>query len=493
MNINVTSGFILFLLPLALTSNEYVVIKNLGDISFYEKTWTHTNNLNLKEYVENFIVLQNATENLIKICKKTPKDSNCEYFRENLKRDALLAQKDIDKIQLHKRVERGAWLEFGKEALKQLLIGCGVVAATHLIESRRMDELLEKQEKDRKMLTQMMEIGHIRNNLTIALSDRVQELEKNNKDKNNLSELINIARQSLEDHRKETKMYIKIFNNNFRQDYFNINDIDTFETEIANIDSLLRPYAQLPTLNPLELIDLCTLSYTNNITHISIHTKIPILTFNNTYALFEFVPIPIKSQNNVKILNDNAKVFFFNNMKKIRVMLPQILNHCKQLFNHTICDSNLHDTLHDMDECMSSIVLNNKLSSHCKFKRMEKRNYFVQLTPKIVFCFIYEPIQFRINCNEQEKIYNLTKNIEIDFSDQCDLHKVLNELHYDKKTFSTIETTQLHFKPKFSIYDEKLKNWTSNVDFFNQYENTLSKLLNKTNELDNTVINKTLH
>lgn len=148
----------------------------------------------------------------------------------------------------------------------------------------------------------------------------------------------------------------------------------------------------------------------------------------------------------------------------------------------------LHDALDDIDNCMLSVILNeNPLSPQCKFKQMEKRNYFVQLTAHTVYCCIIKPIQFRIDCNGYEQIYNLTKNTEIDFSDYCDYHKVLNELHYDSETFSMAETNNIFFKPNFSIYNEQSNNWTNDVEFYNQYNITLTKLLNKTDEMDDTL------
>lgn len=96
MNIHVVYGILLFSLPLTLTSNQNAIIKNLGDISFFEKTWTHTHDIDLKDYVENAIVLQNATDNLIKICGKTPDDTNCKYFQKNIEKNAAMAQKEIN-------------------------------------------------------------------------------------------------------------------------------------------------------------------------------------------------------------------------------------------------------------------------------------------------------------------------------------------------------------------------------------------------------------
>lgn len=482
----ITNGLILILLPLCLSSSKFAIIKDMGDISFFERMWTHTNHLNLKKYVENSFVLQNATATLIKICDTKPENTNCEYFRRNVEQNALQARNEINEILQHRRVKRYAWLELGKNILIQVLIGCGVIGATYAIESNRMDQLQEQQNKDREMLMNLMEINHIQNNLTTSLLNRVAELEKNTKKKDDLNDLVNIARQSLEEHKKDTEIYMRIFRNNYRQDFFNINDIDAFRLKIKEINSFLWPYASLPNLDPHELLDLSSLTYTNNNTHISIHTRIPILTLKYTYPLHAFIPIPFNINDSVRILEAEANFFFVNNMNETKIMQPNLLDKCKSISNHTICDSNYHDSLDSMNECEHSIILGTKISDQCKFKKLEKRNYFVQLDYNNVYCFIIQPIKFRIACNDWERIHELKKSEEIDSSSQCEFHRVLNEMHYNGNTFSTIETNQISFKPNFSIYDEQTQKWTNDVKF-------LDKLINKTRGADRILHEKKGH
>lgn len=120
----ITNGLILILLPLGLSSNEFAIIKNMGKISFFDKMWTHTNYLNLKKYVENSFVLQNATASLIKICNTKPENTNCEYFRRNMEQNALQVRNEINQILKHKRVRRFAWLELGRSIFNQLWCNC---------------------------------------------------------------------------------------------------------------------------------------------------------------------------------------------------------------------------------------------------------------------------------------------------------------------------------------------------------------------------------
>lgn len=480
-------ALLLLSLPLTMTSDPNVILNKIGDISFFEKTWTLTNDINLRNYVENAIVLQNATDKIIKICNNIPNDINCKYFEENVQRNAIMAKKEIDQIVLHRRRKNRSLAGLGREILKQALIAAGITTVTGLIAANEIDKLREQQLRDRKALVELMEINQIRNNLSFILNDRIQELEKSKQIKDDLNDLINIAKQALDEHNQQTKIYVKIFNNDFKKILFKIIEMEHFQSTIKEIDLLLHPYARLPTINPYQLLEISSISYSNNNTHISIHTKIPILTTNSNSTLYEFVPIPMNKDSTVQILNSYAKVFFTDSNNTTKVMLPLLLNHCKQISDHIICDSVLHETLTEMDQCMSSIVLGGQISSQCKFMRIDKRNYFIQLSNHKIFCFIISPIQFRITCNEQEKIYSLKENIIVDFSDQCDVHKVLNEIQYDTKTSTTMEIDQIRAKPNFSVFNRITNNWTDSIDIYTQYDFTVIRLTNKTNDLSNTL------
>lgn len=270
---------------------------------------------------------------------------------------------------------------------------------------------------------------------------------------------------------------MRIFKNNYRQNFFFINDIRAFEQQLKEINSFLWPIAFLPTLNPHELLDLSSLSYTNNSTYISIHTKIPILSHKYTYPLHAYFPIPFMLNSSVRILKIKPNFYFMDNMNKTQIMMSNTLNGCKTITNHTICNSNVHESLIDMNECEISMIQRKNLSDQCKFTNLETRNYYMQLDPDNIFCFIVTPIKLRITCGYQERIFELKINREINFFSQCEFHKILNETRYNVVTFSSVETNQNSVKPNFSIYDEQTQNWTNDVKF-------LTTLIYKTRGVD---------
>lgn len=484
---------ILYIIPLTLTSNQNAITKDVGKISFFEKTWTHTFDLSLQSYIENAILLQNVTDQLIHICEHIPNDIKCKYFRENVEKSANAAKKDVDLL-LHHRVKRSwaAVFSFGREIVKQALFAVGIIGITEYVHGNQMEKIEKELEMQKKTIISMYELNNLRNNLSTItnsgvneLFERVNNMNVSSHNKGNVDDLLDLAKDALSEHYQETTKFTRILNNDLRKYFFIIIDMDTFLTQIKQIDLLLHPNAKLPTLNPYNLLDLSTLSYTNNMTHVSIHIKMPI-TSHIAYNLHEFVPIPIKEDNKLKILRMNSKLYFEDNLNVTKVMQSHISQQCSQMENHMYCDSLLHESLDLLNECMSAILYD-KSTEKCTYKRIEYRNYFIRLTPHIVFCFIVNPIQFRVVCNNQEKIYNLNTSVEIDFSEQCDLHKILNELDYDSKTYSEMEINKPLQKPDFSIFDTIKNNWTNDIDFFNESNITLTKILETTNEINATI------
>lgn len=76
---------VIYFIPLTLASN-HAIIKDIGNIGFFEKMWTNTFDLNLQAYIENAILLQNVTEKLARVCKHIPDDIKCDYFKKKCRK-----------------------------------------------------------------------------------------------------------------------------------------------------------------------------------------------------------------------------------------------------------------------------------------------------------------------------------------------------------------------------------------------------------------------
>lgn len=484
---------VLFIVFSTATSSQNTMVKNIGKISFFEKTWTHSFDLSLDSYINNAILLQNITIELVQACKDTPDDVKCQYFKNNIERNAAMAQKDIDLL-LHHRTKRfwAGMRNFATGFLKQALITVGIIGVTEAINKNELDEIKEQLRVQKETIVSMHELDNLRNNHSVStnnemhvLFDRVKNMTLSNQNKDTLNNLIDAAKDALSEHYQETTKFMRILNNDLRNYFFTIIDMDTFLTSIREIELLLNPNARLPTLNPYKLLDVSSLGYTNNLTHVSLHLKMPIIS-NTSHNLYEFTPIPVKQNGKLQILKMTSRMYFWDKNNIIKVLRPHIFHQCIQIENNMFCNSLLYESLDPLDECMASILFNKPIEQ-CIFRKIEYRNYYIRLSPHSVYCYIVKPIQFRIICNGQEKIHKLNTSTEIDFSNQCDVHKVLNELRYNNKTKSLHEISKPIQLPNFSIFDSSKNDWSDDVVFFNESNATLTKILSEFDKINATI------
>lgn len=291
---------------MTITSQPSAITKNIGQLSFFEKTWTQTFDLSLQSYIDNAILLQNVTLKLVDICKNIKDNKKCQYFKKNVEKNAIMAQKDLDLL-VHNRTKRfwSAIAAFGRGFLKQALYAVGIIGVSELIHKNELDGVKEELKVQKNAIIAMHELNKLRNNLSIESNDelhhflhQVNDISSSTNTKENLHDLLDMAKDASTDHYLETTKFMRIINNDYRKYFFNIIEMDSFLHQIKEIDS--HPITKLPTLNPYKLLDLSYLTYTNNETHVSLVIEMPIAS-NQTYTLHEF--IPISRENNKKTRN----------------------------------------------------------------------------------------------------------------------------------------------------------------------------------------------
>lgn len=416
----------LFALIYFASANQEVLIKDHGKIILYDDTWTLNFHLNLKAYVENAILLENSTIALINLCRDLPNESNCQFFIRNLREEAKDAQNDIERIKQFTRSKRFAWGAIFKGIAREALVCFGVIAATEIINENRMIEIKEQINENRELVMNQLQITKMQNeiiadtsNQVIKLHESIHKLNQTTFNTNKLNDLLSVATIAVTKHAKQTTKFINILNGDLRAQFFTVIDADSFKREITLINKKLFPKAKLPASNPQDLLDLSKISSMSNDTHITIIVKIPIIT-NKTFDFFEFIPIPFNSDTTLHILNSNAKYYLQTVDNKTKFIPLSALQRCNTVNKRTFCNSIISEELRDINSCMKS-VLTNSQSLDCKYREILKQNYIMRLSVNSVFCFIIKPITIKITCNERSTIYELDKNTEIDFADQCEL------------------------------------------------------------------------
>lgn len=477
-------ALLLTLIYSASAAKREVLIRDQGKIIFYDDTWTLNFHLNLQAYVKNAMLLENSTIALINLCRDLPSESNCQFFIQNLREEAKDAQNDIERIKQFSRSKRWAWGAIFRGIAREALVCFGVIAATEIINENRMNEIKEQLNENRELVMSQLQITKMQNeiiadtsNQVTKLYESVHKLNQSTINTEKLNDLLEVTTIAVNRHTKQTNKFINILNGDLRAQFFSVIDTDSFKSEITAINKKLLPKAKLPASNPQDLLDLSKISSMSNDTHISIVVKIPIIT-NKTYDFFEYIPIPFKTETTLHILNSNAKYYLQANNNKTKFIPLSALQKCNTVNKRTFCSSIILEELRDINPCMKSI-LSNAQSCDCTYREILHQNYILRLSVNSVFCYIIKPITIKISCNEKSTIYELDKNTEIDFANQCELHRVSNEFHYDADTFSSVEINYPLTQPNFTIYDPKYEKWSANISIINRNNIKMLKLNNE--------------
>lgn len=486
MNFAVWHALILGFVCSTVLAHQEALIKNHGKILFFDNTYTLSFHLNLKAYVSNAMVLENSTIKLLNLCHDLPPETNCDYFAQDLRDQAESIQREIKRIRQFSRSKRFAWGVIFRGVAKEVLTLFGVIAITETLHASRMNELNEQIEGNRQLVMAQLNISRIQNEImadtskqVMKLHDSIQELNRSAIQVNAFNGLLNIAHTAISNHKTETMKFVSILTGDLRSQFFDLIDSDSLQEEIITINNKLLPKAKLPATNPQDLLDLSKLSSSSNMTHITILVKTPIIS-NKTYNFFEYIPIPIKTDTTVHILNSNAKYFLQTESNKTKYIPLSSLIKCNTINRRTFCNSIIEEELHDANSCMLSIIANSS-NKACDYREISFQNYIMRLSANTIFCFIIKPISIRISCNEKSSIFDLKNNTEINFASHCDLHKISNEFHYDSETFSSVEINYPLIQPNFSVYDTKYEVWSSNISIINR--NGI-KMLNLNNEIE---------
>lgn len=478
-------------LPLITLNGKRIITNKIGSISFYERDWQHSYTLDLKTYVQNAWVLRNTTHKIAKRCAMEPLNGNCAYFEKHLQTNAEIVASEVDLITNNRRRKRSFWGSLLGGIIKQVLTFAGAYVIADTIYSSKLDELETKVQTTEIAMAKLMNITVMQNGLIIMNSENLIRLQENSDSANRAlenQETFNdllIARQTLIQHNKDTLKYTNIVKGDFRANFFNIIAFDTFTDRIGKITLALENNGRLPTTNPYELLDVSELSHSQNNTHVVIHVKSPIVS-NEPFTLYEYVPLPIKAENALYILDSEAKLFFRDEKNLTRAISTKYVTYCRNVGLNIICNSMTLDLTHLPDECMLDILANEE-GSMCAYRKIIYQNYLIRLEANTIYYVIVNPIKLRITCELEQEIFDLSSDQKLSYNDQCQMHKVTDELKYDIETFSTTEINIPQFSPNFSVYDKSNEKWTENVQLVDKYMVKIEALLNSTNSTDESI------
>lgn len=178
--------------------------------------------------------------------------------------------------------------------------------------------------------------------------------------------------------------------------------------------------------------------------------------------------LPKLEDKQIKILNEPENFYFYNN-SRINVLSNNYLRNCHGYGNYSLCGVLAPEDIEVPNACVKSIIAGNEDKS-CSHINLNFHNYMVYLSSNKIFYSIVYPISIRVDCNNKTTIYNLTESRGVDYSNQCEIHRVINKIQYDMNSLTTYERDEPMHRPNFTVYDSKNNNWTGD---FHLIENNI--------------------
>lgn len=461
-------GF-LFMLSFALAScGQQNIIKYRGKIFFFEDQKIFNFNLNLKPYFDNVLEMEKTIDKLDEVCKSIV-TTRCDKYAKHFRNEMPLIREDIKMINSTLKRKKRSWGavlgtigKYGWKIMEKSIVVSGISfllsnvmsGSEPVVDASTIKVILDNQNTIIKHFNQT-------NHNNDMIDRKMLEYQ----------ELANLLTNMKIDHIEDTDKFRAVLKNDIRSQIFKIIDVNDFLSKINATNEELKPNRTLPNVDIVTLLDLSKMISSKNLTHIKISVEVPILNMK-TKDLNELIPLPYNRGEKTVIQNMNSKLYFTGDHNETLIIPNEIFEQCIHLENLTICNSVDLMLMEYPDECMQSIL--RKKTIKCENKQIQNHNYWIQTSESSIYCFIVEPVQIKISCEDSEKSYNLTKSMEIDY-EGCNVYKMVNEIQYNSTSQTTVEIIKPNMQMNLSIYDSIYGNWSYNLTNINQNQIILLK------------------
>lgn len=161
-----------------------------------------------------------------------------------------------------------------------------------------------------------------------------------------------------------------------------------------------------------------------------------------------------------------------------KVVPYESLKHCLRSDDLTICNSMIQEQFITPKDCLENII-DNKGNSPCEYKVLETKNYYMEISKTLLYCFIISPLKLQVICNDRNLVYELNETNLISYGEDCNIYK----LYDSNETNGMVKNFAVDFSycaPNFTVYDNVLQNWTYDYTLINKrnIENLNAQKLN---------------
>lgn len=444
------------------------MISKLGQLHFFDGMVNLNFNIELSTFYENAELYNNITNRIIMECKKLP-NATCDSEIKNIEVHQSRSKQMVEYMAQDHNMRKRRWT-FVFAALRvfaaRFLAVSAVSVASSAITSYAMTKSARaEQDYNSAMLKEAFErnLNHSRESLENDMKNQHEE-QLLNLQREYYDKLKNDALDLFSNQNQLYTIFSDIFDGNAHKRFFEIISVTEFTKEIDSFRASLPEGVMFPRVGPTILLDLSMISFTKNDSFINLVVRVPVI-YQKSHELLELTPVPQFVDNKIVIFKlDSVLYTVLDNV--IKIFPYENLDYCLRRDNLIICNSMLLGEFNPPTGCLNRI-LNGKNDEPCEYKVLQTKNYYMEISNTLLYCFIVTPVKLNIICNDQNLIYKLNETNLISYGKTCEIYKVSNSSELNRLA-KNITIDFSYAAPNFTVYDTLLQNWTYDYTIINK-------------------------
>lgn len=450
--------------------SQIVHKQEMGNLHLSQQRWEFIYELNLQEYFETSILLDECIKKLQVVCNQID-NPMCDIFLTKSKQFLSQLEEDTATIKGLQRSKRALI------AVGVFIVGVTVIALIASI-AVQFKAVKEMKQEIRDTLNNMDTMAKISKKMIENQEKQIEaielEMRKVGEGLNNLTNIVNgnqhfnnllhIVSMSMIEHNRIQNKLINIYSDDIKLQMINMIDFDKLRDEFDKTYEQLGSNFMLPPIESLRKLKFITSELSNEENIVRLKFLVPVIS-RTSFKMFELIPIPFDKEDDLYILNMEQTKFI-----EVENQIYSINGNnfpCEQFGKITVCNTIFYEYLTSVNTCVLSL-LNDTNTRGCTFKRIEKKNYIFQITKFLMYFHIVDPIDIKLSCGINNKILKIEHSMIFKLDEDCVIYKYMDEdLHLRTPIFS-VDATYSH--PRIQIYNFKTKTWDPNTVIIPKYE-----------------------
>lgn len=177
----------------------------------------------------------------------------------------------------------------------------------------------------------------------------------------------------------------------------------------------------MPTENPIDLIQLCTIHIRKESNEIHFYIEIPLVS-RDSFKLFEIIPILFKENNKTKILNINSFQYLQND-NIYKTIDSQLVNKCKKAMNMSLCDLLTKTKMQEPKNCELSLIYNSECE-HIDHKEIDTENYIMYTSATSIYVSTLKPMNLYVSCIDSIIKYEISQDSKFIYDEHCEIFTI---------------------------------------------------------------------